>query len=541
MPVSHTASIVLEKPCLAVPVRPSAISSSSFVRVNSPWPVTTPSPVYSRPNISTSVIMLGNQDSSNRPNFGLQNWTSRERKVDLQSEKIRISHYHNQTVLSNLACYVRRTVSAIFTFSFLGSLMTVAILTDVGVRMRTGALRLVGKHITEQRPFVAMECERARKRTKDHEKVVRDIDYYASLVGLRAQQFEIVSPDRFVLQLFRIYDPSELEERKKSRYPVLLIHGLLQSAGAFCVNEGDSLAFYLCKSGYDVWLGNNRCGFDYKHLDSSYNDARLWEWDVRDMATKDVPSFINFILEKTGHQKVGLVGHSQGTTQVFLALSRFHVPDLGRKISGFCALAPSVYAGSLIDRDFFKCFRYMSPSTYSLLFGIHAFIPAMLVLRSIMPKRAVTYCSYAMLHFLFGWSDDRWDKFLEGRMFQFSPVYVSAENMRWWLGRDGFATRRCIFDAETSEPWFDSRCPPIALWIAQEDSLVDGDRLINRLENAEPDVVLLKKKVIPTYEHLDLLWAVDAVDQVAKGVKEVLWSTAYQRENFRCPTECEDL
>ena len=32
----------------------------------------------------------------------------------------------------------------------------------------------------------------------------------------------------------------------------------------------------------------------------------------------------------------------------------------------------------------------------------------------------------------------------EGRGFMFSPVYVSAESMRWWLGRDGFATQKCI-------------------------------------------------------------------------------------------------
>ena len=30
-------------------------------------------------------------------------------------------------------------------------------------------------------------------------------------------------------------------------YPVLMIHGLLQSSGAYCTNDDDSLAFFLCK------------------------------------------------------------------------------------------------------------------------------------------------------------------------------------------------------------------------------------------------------------------------------------------------------
>ncbi|RVD85844.1 uncharacterized protein DFL_004149 [Arthrobotrys flagrans] len=30
------------------------------------------------------------------------------------------------------------------------------------------------------------------------------------------------------------------------------------------------------------------------------------------------------------------------------------------------------------------------------------------------------------------------------RGFRFSPIYVSSESMRWWLGRDRFATHKCI-------------------------------------------------------------------------------------------------
>lgn len=120
-------------------------------------------------------------------------------------------------------------------------------------------------------------------------------------------------------------------------------------------------------------------------------------------------------------------------------------------------------------------------------------------------------------------------------------VVIIKYRCRWWLGRDGFATRRCIFEEDTATPWYDERCPPIGLWIAENDSLVDGIKLVERLSNIEKDVLVVNQKIIPRYEHLDVLWAIDAVEQVGKGVKEVIWMTAHRRAQCRCPEDCEDL
>ncbi|KAK9453006.1 Alpha/Beta hydrolase protein [Dipodascopsis uninucleata] len=458
-----------------------------------------------------------------------------------ESDNERIHRYGEQTIGSQLYCYAHRAISVVFTVSFLSSLLTASIATDVAGRIRDMILTAIGKPPSERRPFRSIEKERMKYRNSKDKIIVTDINYYAQLVGLQAKQFMVITEDRFVLQLFRIMDPNETEEERSKRYPVLLIHGLLQSAGAFCVNEESSLAFYLCKSGYDVWLGNNRCGFSYDHLDYKYNDPRMWEWDVRDMGSKDLPGFVDYVLRHTKTEKIGLVCHSQGTAQTLLALSRYYIPELGEKISGFCGLAPAVYAGPLVDRKFFKFIRYLPPRLYRLAFGIHAFIPSMLILRRYIPHRLLSYLSYSMFHFMFRWTDFRWDRFLEGRMFQFSPVYISAESMRWWLGQDGFATRRCIFEEETEDSWYDDRCPPMALWIAENDSIVDGRRFVRRLQNHEPHVNVVRTKVIPMYEHLDVLWAIDAPDQVGVEVKEALWMTAHDRSRFRCPTECEEL
>ncbi|KAK3063610.1 hypothetical protein LTR53_018839, partial [Teratosphaeriaceae sp. CCFEE 6253] len=118
--------------------------------------------------------------------------------------------------------------------------------------------------------------------------LVVDIPYYARRVGLDAESFDVETEDGFIIQLVHVFNPRESRklppERRKAdgasvfesksfdsdstftqqspdgqkKYPVLMMHGLLQSAGAYCSTDDDSLAFYLAKSGYDVWLGNNR-------------------------------------------------------------------------------------------------------------------------------------------------------------------------------------------------------------------------------------------------------------------------------------------
>lgn len=169
---------------------------------------------------------------------------------------------------------------------------------------------------------------------------------------------------------------------------------------------------------------------------------------------------------------------------------------------------------------------------------------------------------YLVFSFLFNWSDTRWDRGLRDRFFQFSPVYVSAESMRWWLGRECFAKHKCILstreegeieDIEDEEAemqresketdkvergrkaWYDENVPPMALWIAGRDELVDGRRLLRRFEQGrEPHVNLVHKKVIEDYEHLDVIWALDSVSQVGKEVKHVLERTMPGDARRRC-------
>lgn len=111
--------------------------------------------------------------------------------------------------------------------------------------------------------------------------IVCDIAYYARRVGLDVEEYKVQTEDGFIILLWHVFDPKEYtpappHRRKhrvpepfsehdnegssshqrhertyqsdgKRKYPVLLMHGLLQSAGAYCATDDNSLAFFLCK------------------------------------------------------------------------------------------------------------------------------------------------------------------------------------------------------------------------------------------------------------------------------------------------------
>lgn len=559
--------------------------------------------------------------------------------------------YGPSSILRDIHCAAFRVSSFFLSLSFLGVVVLGSLFTSIPLVARRIWCRLTFRNPDKDRPFYGEEVSRrdARKeeerkwkhrtseerRLTDNDSVVSyngyipteggpdpikcDVGYYARRVGLDVEEFEVQTEDGFIIDLWHVYDPREYVEldakerqprgpdpftggkrrgralkdpEARRKYPVLLMHGLLQSAGAYCVNDDQSLAFWLCKSGYDVWLGNNRCGFKPKHVLLEYSDPRMWCWNIRQMGIFDLPALTSRVLYETGFSKIGLVAHSQGTTETFVALAKEQRPELGEKLSVFCALAPAAYAGPLIGKMYFKFMRVITPAMFRMMFGIHAFIPIMMTAHKLLPSRLYGWMGYKVFSFLFDWTDTRWDRGLRDRFFQFAPVYVSAESMRWWLGRECFAKHKCILstkeewraeerededesqnpvaavppEVHTGEPrsptrtrhqnhhhhrrpkgssaWYNSQSPPMAFWVCGRDDLVDGDKLLRRFERGrEPHARLVFSKVIPEYEHLDVIWAMDAEREVFQGLRETLWRTCPPDERAKCrvPKGCEDV
>lgn len=559
--------------------------------------------------------------------------------------------YGPPSFLRNVQCVGFRCTSAVLSLAFLGGIVIGSAIASLPLMLNHIWLRLNFQNPDERRPFYEEEKRRgiirrekevewAKKQAKkDSETMICDLEedagendgfipteggpdplvcdvgYYARRVGLDVETFKVETEDGFIIDLWHVYDPRgftplskaerdtrgpnlftgagpnrPLPEKGKRKFPVLMMHGLLQSAGAYCTNDDDSLAFFLCKSGYDVWLGNNRCGFKPEHTLLEYSDPRMWAWNIRQMGVMDLPALVSRVLSETGFAKLGLVCHSQGTTQTFVALAKEQRPDLGDKITVFCALAPAAYAGPLIGKKYFKFMRAISPAFFRVMFGIHAFIPLMMTMHAVLPGTLYGAMGYRVFSFLFNWTDDRWDRGLRDRMFQFAPVYVSAESMRWWLGRECFAKQKCILqtreewrqeDAEDemeecgaeaerenrgesgvadvrgevaaaaaahrkkprgATAWYDARVPPFALWVAGSDDLVDGRRLLRRFASGrEPHVRVVHERVVEGYEHLDVIWAMDSIEKVGREVREVIWKTCNVRDECMVPKGCEGV
>ena len=81
-----------------------------------------------------------------------------------------------------------------------------------------------------------------------------------------------------------------------------MMHGLDGSMMQWVQNDDICNAFILADAGYDVWMGNNRgCEFSQAHETLDPKDKEFWDYYQMEMGLSDVPTFIDFVLEKTGH------------------------------------------------------------------------------------------------------------------------------------------------------------------------------------------------------------------------------------------------
>jgi gastric triacylglycerol lipase len=121
-----------------------------------------------------------------------------------------------------------------------------------------------------------------------------------------------------------------------------LQHGLFDSSDSWVSNyENKSLPFILANKGYDVWLGNNR-GNKHSRNHIKLNpdkNKEFWKFSLHEMGTLDLPAMIDFILKETGSEKISYIGHSQGTSQLFAALTLDN-EYFSKRLNAFIALGP---------------------------------------------------------------------------------------------------------------------------------------------------------------------------------------------------------
>ncbi|ODQ81301.1 hypothetical protein BABINDRAFT_170863 [Babjeviella inositovora NRRL Y-12698] len=415
-----------------------------------------------------------------------------------------------------ICCVWKFACAAICSFFFLAILLLFAIIHNAFLRL---PLRV---EVTQE-AFPTSDL-----------KMVPDLRYYLNLLGLDALEYSVITPDGFIITLTRVTDLSSEEQTPTSRKPVLLVHGLLQHSGAYVTSGTKSLAYFLHHQGYDVWLGNNRCGFDPQHQFYTPGDPNMWAWDIHEMAMYDLSSLIKEVLCHSVHPKLSLVCHSQSTTQAFIALSRVSqsFPTtclIHDRVNCFVALAPAVYGGPILtEKAFIRFINTFPTPVFHLFFGVTSFIPFMLTCRRWFVRMpSYGWFAYQMFRFLFGWNDSLWDPAVRNQQFVFAPVYVSAKLIRWWLcNKAGDSTRSVGFMSNNGavfkheERWFDE-APPIMLVVGGKDRLVDGSKLLDHFSTFDAGSVV-SAVTVPEYAHLDVLWADDVLQRVGVPMADFL-------------------
>ena len=190
------------------------------------------------------------------------------------------------------------------------------------------------------------------------------------LRGFEAELHYATTPDGYKLHLVRVVHPLIRAARLPLKRPIIFNHGFLECSTIWLVNaqnvrptleranycselnideawlnaRNDSIngPFLLANQGYDVWLMSMR-GTDYSqgHTSLSPKEAKFWDFSLDDFALGDVPTVIEFVLDRTGAPKVAYAGHSQATFAIFGLLATR--PKFNQLVEPIFAVAPVAY------------------------------------------------------------------------------------------------------------------------------------------------------------------------------------------------------
>uniref|UniRef100_A0A1B0D593 Partial AB-hydrolase lipase domain-containing protein n=1 Tax=Phlebotomus papatasi TaxID=29031 RepID=A0A1B0D593_PHLPP len=198
--------------------------------------------------------------------------------------------------------------------------------------------------------------------------------------GYPVESHVVETEDGYLLTMHRIPHgkPDANGEVPAEKSVVFLQHGVLScSADWVVIGPENALAYLLADQGYDVWMGNAR-GNTYSRSHTTLDpddDAAFWQFSWHEIGTIDVPAMIDFILEETSEEKLHYIGHSQGTTVLFVMLSL--KPAYNDVLYSAQALAPIVFVSHLKS----PILRLVAPLSDQLdllsgLIGVNEFMPS---------------------------------------------------------------------------------------------------------------------------------------------------------------------
>ena len=110
------------------------------------------------------------------------------------------------------------------------------------------------------------------------------------------------------------------EKIKTGRLPLLMLHGFGVNRHSFDASPDISLARYMARKGFDVWVLEFR-GHGLSSTPSLYNNLK-YDFAFDEFHFQDLPRAIDRILMVTRQKKVNLLGHSLGGLAILAYLAR---------------------------------------------------------------------------------------------------------------------------------------------------------------------------------------------------------------------------
>ncbi|XP_026706831.1 lipase member M-like isoform X2 [Athene cunicularia] len=358
------------------------------------------------------------------------------------------------------------------------------------------------------------------KRAVDPE-VFMNINELITYKGYPSEEYEVTTEDGYIITINRIPYGMQNQGKPALKPAVFLQHGLLGDASNWVTNlPNNSLGFILADAGFDVWMGNSRGNrWSRKHQNYSIDQDEFWAFSFDEMAKFDLPAAINFIVEKTGQEKLYYIGYSQGTTIAFIAFST--MPELAQKIKLFFALAPVTtikYARSPAIK-----LLYLPEKLFRGLFGKREFFPQTECLRRLIVPvcrhRAFVRLCRSIFFSLGGFNWKNIDMNRINVYIAQTPAGTSVQNIVHW-SQEAHSGKFQAYDWGSSKKnmeKYQQATPPLynveemtvptAAWTGGQDLVADPKDAAILLSQIKR---LIYHKTIHEWAHLDFIWGLDA-------------------------------
>ncbi|CCH59728.1 hypothetical protein TBLA_0B09130 [Henningerozyma blattae CBS 6284] len=362
------------------------------------------------------------------------------------------------------------------------------------------------------RKFEKTNVDQSEKPIEQKLQECPDIHSMCKIFDIEIEDHLVRTEDNYILTLHRIRPSPEVANGKVA----YLHHGLLMCSDVWVCNidRSKNLPFVLHDLGYDVWLGNNRGNkYSTAHLHYLPKERRFWDFSIDEFAFFDIPNSIEFVLKSCNIDQLICIGFSQGSAQMFAALSVNE--SLNSKISQFIAIAPAMTPKRL-HNPLVDTLVKSSPNLMYLFFGHNIIYPSAVIWRRTLHPKLFNLGVDTGNKLLFNWhalnitekqklvsynklysttsvkSIVHWFQILRSQKFQ---MYEESDDMFNSLSKP---YQIPVFPTKTNIK------VPILLLYGGQDSLVDIEVMKKNLPKEAVFDVNIKE-----HEHLDLIWGND--------------------------------